>query len=76
MWFVASICIVCNLCFMLFFFLSLHYQTTRKMVKRRTVGLSHFLGCAEGPSCETEGIPGKDFGYVNNNNHFNPSNGK
>ena len=27
------------------------------MVKRRTVGLSHFPGCAEGPLCETEGIP-------------------
>ena len=27
------------------------------MVKRWTVGLSHFPGCAEGPSCETGGIP-------------------
>ena len=27
------------------------------MVKRWTVGLSHFPGCAEGPLCETEGIP-------------------
>ena len=27
------------------------------MVKRRTEGLSHFPDCAEGPSCETEGIP-------------------
>ena len=35
----------------------LHHQTTGKMVKRRTVGLSHFPGCAEGPLCETEGIP-------------------
>ena len=26
-------------------------------VKRWTVGLSHFLGCAEGPSCETEAFP-------------------
>ena len=39
------------------------------MVKRWTVGLSHFPGCAEGPSCETEGIPGKDFGYVKKDNH-------
>ena len=30
------------------------------MVKRRTVGLSHFpASCSEGPSCETEGYPGK-----------------
>ena len=64
MLFVTSICIVCNLCFMLFFFLSLHYQTTRKMVKRRTVGQSHFPSCAEGPSCETEGEPGKINNYV------------
>jgi hypothetical protein len=34
------------------------------MVKRWTVGLSHFPCWAEGPSCETEGIPGKNFGYV------------
>ena len=27
------------------------------MVKRWTVGLSHFPSCAEGPLCETEGIP-------------------
>ena len=27
------------------------------MVKRWTVGLSHFLGCAEGPSCEAEAFP-------------------
>ena len=27
------------------------------MVKRWTVGLSHFPGCAEGPLCETGGIP-------------------
>ena len=27
------------------------------MVKRWTEGLSHFPGWAEGPSCETEGIP-------------------
>ena len=31
------------------------------MVKRWTVGQSHFPGCAEGPSCETEGFPGKNF---------------
>ena len=31
------------------------------MVKRWTVDLSHFLRCAEGPSCEAEGIPGKIF---------------
>lgn len=42
----------------------LHHQTTGKMVKRRTVDLSHFLSCAEGPSCETEGIPGKDMHHV------------
>ena len=35
----------------------LHHQTTRKMVKRWTVGQSHFLGCAEGPSCEAEAFP-------------------
>ena len=27
------------------------------MVKRWTVGQSHFPSCAEGPLCETEGIP-------------------
>ena len=34
----------------------MQHQTTRKMpcVVRR---LSHFLGCAEGPSCETEAFP-------------------
>ena len=42
------------------FFVTLHHQTTGKMVKRWTVGQSHFPGCAEGPSCETEGIPGKN----------------
>ena len=42
------------------FFVPLHHQTTGKMVKRWTVGQSHFPGCAEGPSCETEGIPGKN----------------
>lgn len=31
------------------------------MVKRWTVGLSHFPCCAEGPSCETEGIPERLF---------------
>jgi len=31
------------------------------MVKRWTVGLSHFPGCAEGPLCETEGIPERQF---------------
>ena len=46
------------------------------MVKRWTVGLSHFLSWAEGPLCETEGIPGKDFGYVYKNNHYNLSYGK
>ena len=35
----------------------LQHQTTGKTVKRWTVGLSHFPGCAEGPLCETEGIP-------------------
>ena len=35
----------------------LQHQTTGKMVKRWTVGLSHFPSCAEGPLCETEGIP-------------------
>ena len=39
------------------FCLLLQHQTTGKMVKRWTVGLSHFPGCAEGPLCETEGIP-------------------
>lgn len=34
------------------------------MVKRWTVGQSHFPGCEEGPLCETEGIPGKDINYV------------
>jgi len=29
------------------------------MVKRWTVGLSHFLVARRAPSCETEGIPGK-----------------
>ena len=33
------------------------HQTTRKKVKRWTVGQSHFLSCAEGPSCETEAFP-------------------
>ena len=31
------------------------------MVKRWTVGLSHFPSCAEGPLCETEGIPERQF---------------
>ena len=26
--------------------------------------------CAEGPSCETEFIPGKNFGYDNEDNHY------
>ena len=39
------------------FVVPLQHQTTGKMVKRWTVGLSHFPGCAEGPSCETGGIP-------------------
>lgn len=39
------------------------------MVKRWTVGLSHFPCCAEGPLCETEGIPGKNFGYEKDNRH-------
>lgn len=34
------------------------------MVMRWTEGQSHFLSRAEGPSCETEGILGKDIGYV------------
>ena len=34
------------------------------MVKRWTEGQSHFPVVRQGPSCETEGIPGKDFGYV------------
>ena len=37
--------------------LPLQHQTTRKRVKRRTVGQSHFLSRAEGPSCETEAFP-------------------
>ncbi len=41
------------------------------MVKRWTVGLSHFPGCAEGPSCETGGIPERTFGYVKEDNHRN-----
>ena len=36
---------------------ALHHQSTGKMVKRWTVGQSHFPGCAEGPSCETEAFP-------------------
>ena len=31
------------------------------MVKRWTVGLSHFPSCAEGPLCETEGLPERQF---------------
>ena len=37
----------------------MQHQTTGKRVKRWTVGQSHFPCWAEGPSCETEGIPGK-----------------
>ena len=51
------------------FSVPLHHQTTGKMVKRWTVGLSHFPCCAEGPLCETEGIPGKNFGYEKDNRH-------
>lgn len=43
------------------------------MVKRWTVGLSHFLVVRRAPSCETEGFPGKKFGYVKECNHFNRS---
>ena len=38
------------------------------MVKRWTVGLSHFPGCAEGPLCETEGIPERLFIMFKNTN--------
>lgn len=38
------------------------------MVKRWTVGLSHFPGCAEGPLCETEGIPERQFIMFKNTN--------
>lgn len=34
------------------------------MVKRWTEDLSHFLGCAEGPSCEAEAFPERKIGYV------------
>jgi hypothetical protein len=54
-------------------YLTLHHQPTRKMVKRWTVGLSHFLVVRRAPSCEAEGIPGKKFGYVKECNHFNRS---
>ena len=37
------------------------------MVKRWTVGQSHFPGCAEGPSCEAEGIP-EHINYMKKNN--------
>ncbi len=39
------------------FFVPSQHQTTGKMVKRWTVGQSHFPCWAEGPSCETEVFP-------------------
>lgn len=51
----------------------LHHQTTGKRVKRCTVGQPHFLSCAEGSLGEAGGIPGKDIGYVDQNNHRNSS---
>ena len=50
------------------FYLPLQHQTTGKMVKRWTVGLSHFPSCAEGPLCETEGIPERQLIMFKNTN--------
>ena len=41
------------------------------MVKRWTVGLSHFPGCAEGPSCETGGIPERNIIMYTKKSIFN-----
>ena len=41
------------------------------MVKRWTVGQSHFPGWAEGPSCETGGIPERIIIMYTKNSNFN-----